>query len=169
MVTISATSIHIYWIAPELDSWDGDIIDYKVSCSSTFGFNHNGVISAEQTDYTLNLLRPFSNYTCCVLADTTKGPSSSSCATQETQQDSKHIACVNVNTFNHLHVLIAVHIIVLFNIVITGPADVPYNITVEAGSAFALYMKWAPPLIPNGIVTHYKIYMSLMIMDQKPS
>ena len=45
-----------------------------------------------------------------------------------------------------------------FNITITGPEDSPYNITVETGSAFALYIEWAPPPTPNGIITRYSIY-----------
>ena len=91
MTATSSTSLHVGWTPPELDPWDGSVVEYHVSCSSSFNFTRESVVPGATTEYTLDFLRPYSYYTCCALAQTTNGPSSSSCYTQQTLQDSKHI------------------------------------------------------------------------------
>ena len=38
------------------------------------------------------------------------------------------------------------------------PSDTPQNITVNNHSAFAVFIEWESPLIPNGVITLYTIY-----------
>lgn len=165
IIPLTAISLHVYWIAPELDIQDGDVIEYIISCSSSFGFNHIGVVPAGTTGYTLSSLRPFSNYTCCISANTTNGLSSSLCAIQQTLQDSKDICLVSMQIFTamnncvyNLPTAVCTYGVTNFYIMIAGPYDVPQNITVETGSASALYIEWNHPLIPNGIITYYTIF-----------
>ena len=38
------------------------------------------------------------------------------------------------------------------------PGDIPQNISVNNHSAYAVFIEWQPPLVPNGIITLYTIY-----------
>ena len=43
---------------------------------------------------------------------------------------------------------------------ILAPNDAPFNISVIINDAFSLLIQWEPPLIPNGIITHYTLYIN---------
>ena len=38
--------------------------------------------------------------------------------------------------------------------------DSPVNVSVVVSDAFSLLIQWEPPLIPNGIITHYTLYIN---------
>ena len=40
------------------------------------------------------------------------------------------------------------------------PDDSPINVSVIVNDAFSLLIEWEPPLIPNGIITHYTLYIN---------
>ena len=40
------------------------------------------------------------------------------------------------------------------------PYDSPNNVSIIVNDAFFLLIQWEPPLIPNGIITHYTLYIN---------
>ena len=41
-----------------------------------------------------------------------------------------------------------------------APNDSPVNVTVSVVNSSSLQIQWEPPLIPNGIITHYTMYIN---------
>lgn len=41
-----------------------------------------------------------------------------------------------------------------------APSDIPNNVTVTAADLQSVLIQWIPPLIPNGIINHYNIYIN---------
>ena len=41
-----------------------------------------------------------------------------------------------------------------------APNDSPANVTVSVVNSSSLLIQWEPPLIPNGIITHYTLYIN---------
>ena len=39
------------------------------------------------------------------------------------------------------------------------PGDQPQNLFVVVSSPFAIFVRWEPPLTPNGVITQYTIYI----------
>ena len=85
----SSTSLHLDWIEPELDPWDGTINEYGINCTSHFGYYHYSHIGSTQWYYDIFGLKPFSYYTCCVNAMTTNGDSTYTCDMEKTLQDGR--------------------------------------------------------------------------------
>ena len=44
----------------------------------------------------------------------------------------------------------------------TGPGDSPINITLSATSSSSVLVAWLSPAIPNGIITSYTVYITLV-------
>ena len=40
------------------------------------------------------------------------------------------------------------------------PEGSPVNVSVIVNNAFSLLIQWEPPLIPNGIIAHYTLYIN---------
>ena len=43
---------------------------------------------------------------------------------------------------------------------ILAPNDSPFNISVIINDPFSVLIQWEPPLIHNGIITHYTLYIN---------
>ena len=41
----------------------------------------------------------------------------------------------------------------------TAPDDSPQNISIIAADSVSVLIQWQPPHMPNGIITHYNIYI----------
>ena len=41
-----------------------------------------------------------------------------------------------------------------------APAGPPVNVKVENASSYSVLVQWHPPEVPNGIITHYFIYIN---------
>ena len=85
----ASTTIDISWNPPIADSQDGIVLNYSISCFS-LGWNGSITHSKQYNHYQWNHLVPFTNYTCCVTAQTTNGLSNSTCDTEQTPEDSKY-------------------------------------------------------------------------------
>ena len=42
----------------------------------------------------------------------------------------------------------------------SAPASPPVNVRVENASSYSVLVQWLPPEVPNGIITHYVIYIN---------
>ena len=42
----------------------------------------------------------------------------------------------------------------------SAPAGPPVNVRVENASSYSVLVEWLPPEVPNGIITHYFIYIN---------
>lgn len=99
----TSTSLHVSWEAPHLVAdTDGDLEYFDVSCNIPFndGFQFSATVSfnvGAQFSATISNLQPYTTYTCCVVADTTVGVSTSSCMISTTLQDSKTIVVQFLN------------------------------------------------------------------------
>ena len=47
------------------------------------------------------------------------------------------------------------------------PSTPPENVIVVAVSPFAVEVEWEAPAIPNGIITHYSVYNTSGVIDDK--
>ena len=47
-----------------------------------------------------------------------------------------------------------------YNILYVAPSDVPNNVTIIAADSTSLLIEWKPPNTPNGIITHYTLYIN---------
>ena len=93
----SSTSLHLDWVEPELDYWNGIVDSYGINCTSDFGFYYYADINGVTVDHDVYDLKPFSYYTCCVHAMTTNGDSAPSCDTGKTLENGMHKNCLNTN------------------------------------------------------------------------
>ena len=41
-----------------------------------------------------------------------------------------------------------------------APAGPPVNVRVEDANSYSVLVQWLPPEVPNGIITHYSIYIN---------
>lgn len=148
----SSTSLHLDWIEPQLDPWDGTVNEYGINCTSNFGFYHYTDINSILLYYDIYDLKPFSYYTCCVNAMTTNGDSTRTCDTEKTLQDGRS----NHKLYNRVLLIFAINVVIpCMNVV---PGDVPQNVTVNNHSIYSVLIEWQSPTIPNGIITLYTIY-----------
>jgi len=88
--TVSSTSLWFSWQPPVLNQSDGVLLSYRMSCPTTTSsatIPEDRPLSFIYYQYQLNTLKPFTNYTCCIAAETTNGLSSYSCDTNKTLQD----------------------------------------------------------------------------------
>ena len=46
------------------------------------------------------------------------------------------------------------------NVLYIAPSNVPNNVTIIAGDSTSLLIEWKPPNTPNGIITHYTLYIN---------
>ena len=44
--------------------------------------------------------------------------------------------------------------------IISAPGDAPVNVIVQILNSTAIHIQWDPLLTPNGIITHYTIYIN---------
>ena len=152
----ASTTIDISWNPPIADSQDGIVLSYSISC---FSLKWNGSIthSKQYNHYQWNHLVPFTNYTCCVTAQTTNGLSNSTCDTEQTLEYSKYNKII-IQGF--LLILTLSDLFCIIFITYAVPLDSPQNVSLVNVSASALLLEWSSPNTPNGIITVYNIYVT---------
>lgn len=67
----------------------------------------------------------------------------------------KHCKIVSVH-ISHIHVAFSLRLFMYT----AGPEDFPQLISVTNISESALLIKWNPPLVPNGVIIEYNIYIT---------
>ena len=98
--------------------------------------------------YTATSLDPFTQYKCCIEPHwTTNGVGPTVCIEQMTLEDG-----IGTTINNYAQVIIIVSILL-------APDDSPQNISIIAADSVSVLIQWQPPHIPNGIITHYNIYV----------
>ena len=130
---------------PGLDEKHGTFVAYKVKCwsgedlAATYNLlNVTHVIVAE--------CRPYETYICCVSLLTTVATSMLACQEQTTLEEGEFNTCILLAiTFN--------------GVFLSAPESPPANVTLDNGNAYSVLVHWSPPMIPNGIITHYTLYV----------
>ena len=81
------SSLEISWEPPQQTgsgSGESTITDYIIFCDYSMFRTIFSVDPADNLSSELSSLTPHTTYTCCVIANTTRGPSSLACDTQTT-------------------------------------------------------------------------------------
>ena len=89
---LGATSLHVGWVSPMFESYSSSvIINFGVYCTSFAGIVVDEAITDKKdTEYEVQSLQPYSNYTCCVMATTSVGSTPTACHAVQTMEDSKY-------------------------------------------------------------------------------
>ena len=48
----------------------------------------------------------------------------------------------------------------MYSNIFSAPAGPPVNVRVESASSYSVLVQWLPPEIPNGIISHYSVYIN---------
>ena len=126
------------------------MVSYSISCSSDTPDSSNHVFAASESPFNVAFLEPFTEYTCCIYAVTSKGNSPSVCDTKPTLEDSKRNLVMCTRAIHHLCPYIHA---------CPAPGDAP-NVTAASISSKTIVVRWKPPLIPNGVLTGYRVYVT---------
>ena len=64
-----------------------------------------------------------------------------------------------------LHTECLIFVLVMYCMVVhwlyaLAPAGPPVNVRVTNASSYSVLVQWLPPEVPNGIITHYSIYIN---------
>ena len=153
IVGFSVHSIFVTWRAPINHTDDGVFGNYAIRCTS----GYTSVLTSTVTIVTG--LQPFTNYTCCITPHwVTNGAGPETCISTTTQEDGESTAAAL-----KVHACIVVVLVMHWSCtgcVLLAPASPPVNVRVRNASSYSVLVQWLPPVVPNGIITHYSIYIN---------
>ena len=92
IIDVTQTTLQLSWFKPNHLHYSYPITGYAVLCTSEQGQQHSVPIKSNETFLvTVTNLQPFTEYTCCVNADSTMGAGPMNCTTGQTLDGSKAI------------------------------------------------------------------------------
>ena len=112
---------------------------YIVLCEFEVANETYVIVPEDNRIIELDSLTPHTNYTCCVVANTTLGPSRQACVTQTTLESGELYSYCRCESL-------------IISRLPTVPADPPGNVNVTAINSTAIEVEWSPSQTPNGII-----------------
>ena len=137
--TISSTEVRCTWDPPPTQSWNGDLLGYKIYYWALDGSHGNQVktVAATENEAILTDLKMYTEYGLVMLAFNAAG-------------DGPNTTVPIATTTNQ------------------GVPDQPGVLDFTMISLTELNVTWTPPSLPNGIITSYEVsYYQDMLVDGK--
>ena len=147
LVATGYDSLEISWEPPTISSEEANTTLYIVVCEFEVANETYVIVPEDNHIIELDSLTPHTNYTCCVVANTTLGPSRQACVTQTTLESGELYSYCRCESL-------------IISQLPTVPADPPGNVNVTAINSTAIEVEWSPSQTPNGIIDHYTIYIN---------
>ena len=134
-------NLTLLWCPPFNYSNDGILLGYTIDC------NMGELIRDINVTYFTSFtgLMPFTNYRCCIYS--------------RWINDTGPIACINTTTLQDGMTHYTSTMYVYLQCHILAPGSSPVNVSMTA-TYYSFLIQWEPPLIPNGIITHYTLYIN---------
>ena len=147
-LTATRSSIEANWNPALIDELAIANITYKLTCSSNYDLMKDVGTS---TTATMVNLTSFTNYSCCVRANSVQSQSQA-CGTIQTLEDGKHWAtCTPWFLFEQKYFISLFH---------SAPSDPPRYIHIAPFGSSSVTIHWYPPLQPNGMIIGSNIYVN---------